>query len=151
MEIQKVFSNIEDPEETLYSVLMSENEVALFSEIQKEFTSVKDLKKAANIAAKVNVQGGITKGQARSLNSVLRKTLKGKVVDDKTFRKAYKKPIEESIKAAVGNDRRKEAITKATENALKGGKDAAKNIKDYYTSRGGKLDPWMSQIPRIKK
>ena len=37
MEIQKVFSNIEDPEETLYSVLMSEDEVALFSEIQKEF------------------------------------------------------------------------------------------------------------------
>ena len=37
MEIQKVFSNIEDPEENLYSVLMSEDEVALFSEIQKEF------------------------------------------------------------------------------------------------------------------
>ena len=37
MEIQKVFSNIEDPEENLYSVLMSEDEIALFSEIQKEF------------------------------------------------------------------------------------------------------------------
>ena len=37
MEIQKVFSNIEDPGETLYSVLMSEDEVVLFSEIQKEF------------------------------------------------------------------------------------------------------------------
>ena len=37
MEIQKVFSNIEDPEETLFSVLMSEDEIALFSEIQKEF------------------------------------------------------------------------------------------------------------------
>ena len=32
MEIQKVFSNIEDPEETLYSVLMSEDEIDLFSE-----------------------------------------------------------------------------------------------------------------------
>lgn len=37
MEIQKVFSNIEDPEETLYSVLMSEDEVVLFSELQKKF------------------------------------------------------------------------------------------------------------------
>lgn len=39
MEIQKVFSNIEDPEENLYSVLMSEEELSLFSEIQKEFNS----------------------------------------------------------------------------------------------------------------
>ena len=39
MEITKIFSNVEDPEETLYSVLMSEDEVALFSEFQKEFNS----------------------------------------------------------------------------------------------------------------
>ena len=128
---------------------MSEDEVALYSELQKEFTSIRDLKKAANITAKINVQGGITKGQARSLNSVLRKTLKGKVVDDKTFRKAYKKPIGESIKAIVGNDRSKEAINKATENVLNSGRDAAKTMKDYYTSRGGKLDKWMNNIPRI--
>lgn len=146
MEIQKIFSNIEDPEETLYSVLMSEDEIDLFSEIQKEFASIKDLKKVANISAKVNVQGGITKGQARSLNSAFRKTFKGKAVDDKTFRKVYKKPVEESIKAIAGNSNSKEI-----ENALKAGKEAAKDIKDYYNSRGGKLDPWMSSIPRIKK
>lgn len=146
MEIQKIFSNIEDPEETLYSVLMSEDEIDLFSEIQKEFASIKDLKKVANISAKVNVQGGITKGQARSLNSAFRKTFKGKVVDDKTFRKVYKKPVEESIKAIAGNNN-----SEVFENALKEGKEAAKNIKDYYNSRGGKLDPWMSSIPRIKK
>ena len=146
MEIQKIFSNIEDPEETLYSVLMSEDEIDLFSEIQKEFASIKNLKKVANISAKVNVQGGITKGQARSLNSAFRKTFKGKVVDDKTFRKVYKKPVEESIKAIAGNSN-----SKAIENALKVGKEAAKDTKDYYTSRGGKLDPWMSSIPRIKK
>ena len=148
MEIQKIFSNIEDPEETLYSVLMSEDEIDLFSEIQKEFASIKNLKKAANISAKVNVQGGITKGQARSLNSALRKTLKGKVVDDKTFRKVYKKPVEESIKAVTGNSN---IDSKAIENALKAGKESAKDIKDYYNSRGGKLDPWISSIPRIKK
>ena len=46
MEIQKIFSNIEDPEETLYSVLMSEDEIiSLFSEFQKEFTSIKKMKK----------------------------------------------------------------------------------------------------------
>lgn len=36
MEIQKVFSNIEDPEETLYSVLMSEEEYTLFSKLSEE-------------------------------------------------------------------------------------------------------------------
>lgn len=36
MEIQKIFSNVEDPEENLYSVLMSEDEVALFSEMIEE-------------------------------------------------------------------------------------------------------------------
>ena len=36
MEIQKVFSNIEDPEENLYSVLMSEEEYTLFSKLSEE-------------------------------------------------------------------------------------------------------------------
>ena len=38
MEIQKIFSEI-NTDEKLYSVLMSEDELALFSEIQKEFNS----------------------------------------------------------------------------------------------------------------
>ena len=38
MEIQKVFSNIEDSEENLYSVLMSEDEIALFSEYMPQLT-----------------------------------------------------------------------------------------------------------------
>lgn len=37
MEIQKIFSNVENPEENLYSVLMDEEELSLFSELQKEF------------------------------------------------------------------------------------------------------------------
>ena len=36
MEIQKVFSKIEDPEENLYSVLMSEEEYTLFSKLSEE-------------------------------------------------------------------------------------------------------------------
>lgn len=39
MIIQKVFSNIEEESEKLYSILLSEDEVALFSEFQKEFNS----------------------------------------------------------------------------------------------------------------
>lgn len=38
MEIQKVFSNIEDPEENLYSVLMTEDEVALFKEFSDKMS-----------------------------------------------------------------------------------------------------------------
>lgn len=38
MEIQKVFSNIEDPEENLYSVLMTEDEVALYSEFSDKMS-----------------------------------------------------------------------------------------------------------------
>ena len=51
MEIQKIFSNVEDPEENLYSVLMSEDELSLFSEIQKEFNSKaqKALRKAWDV------------------------------------------------------------------------------------------------------
>ena len=51
MEIQRIFSNIEDPEETLYSVLMDEDELSLFSELQKEFNSKaqKALRKAWDI------------------------------------------------------------------------------------------------------
>lgn len=45
MEIQKIFSEI-DTEEKLYSVLMSEEELVLFSEIQKEFGDIKKANKA---------------------------------------------------------------------------------------------------------
>lgn len=38
MEILKIFSNVEDPEENLYSVLMSEDELALFSEAKDSHT-----------------------------------------------------------------------------------------------------------------
>ena len=38
MEIQKVFSNIEDPEENLYSILMTKDEVALFKEFSDKMS-----------------------------------------------------------------------------------------------------------------
>ena len=42
MEITKIFSNVEDPEENLYSVLMSEDEVALYSEMIEELQMYSD-------------------------------------------------------------------------------------------------------------
>ena len=47
MEIQKIFSEV-DTDEKLYSVLLSEEELALFSEIQKEFNSKADDKRLDN-------------------------------------------------------------------------------------------------------
>ena len=51
MEIQKIFSNTEDENEKLYSVIMDEEELALYSEFQKEFNSKsqKMLRKAFEI------------------------------------------------------------------------------------------------------
>ena len=50
MEIQKIFSDMYG-EERLYSVLMTEDEVALFSEIQKEFGWKEAVRKAAKSIA----------------------------------------------------------------------------------------------------
>ena len=44
MIIEKVFSNIEEESEKLYSILLSEDEADLFSEFQKEFTQPKEKK-----------------------------------------------------------------------------------------------------------
>ena len=51
MEIQKIFSNTEDENEKLYSVIVGEEELALYSEFQKEFNSKsqKMLRKAFDI------------------------------------------------------------------------------------------------------
>lgn len=56
MEIQKIFSNIEDPDETLYSVLIRENEVALFSEFWKA-------DKLRKLAGKITLGGLIYGGK----------------------------------------------------------------------------------------
>ena len=64
MEIQKIFSNVEDPEENLYSVLMSEEEVALYSEMietlysEEEEDRGKNLRRAGNAALAGTVAAG---------------------------------------------------------------------------------------------
>ena len=64
MEIQKIFSNVEDPEENLYSVLMSEEEVALYSEMietlysEEEEDRGKNLRRAGNAALAAGTAAG---------------------------------------------------------------------------------------------
>lgn len=51
----KIFSSYDEygyEDEKLYSVLMSEEEMYLFSEIQKEFASIKDLKKSMDLVGR---------------------------------------------------------------------------------------------------
>ena len=73
MEIQKIFSNIEDPEENLYSVLMSEEELSLFSELQKEFgdRGLKDALLGSHVGYTSGLDGTktvYTHGKGSSLN-----------------------------------------------------------------------------------
>ena len=64
MEIQKIFSNVEDPEENLYSVLMSEEELSLFSEFQKEFTQPKEKKETKlKFGDRLSIRGYKNRGQ----------------------------------------------------------------------------------------
>ena len=64
MEITKIFSNIEDPEENLYSVLMSEEELSLFSEFQKEFTQPKEKKETKlKFGDRLSIRGYKNRGQ----------------------------------------------------------------------------------------
>lgn len=56
MRLQKIFSNTENEEEKLYSVLMTEDEIALYSEFQKEFgASQKMTKKAFREAGRLKM------------------------------------------------------------------------------------------------
>lgn len=57
MEIQKIFSNVENPKETLYSVLMTEDEVALFSEMEEEIEEGK--KKGMSRKTKAAIGTGV--------------------------------------------------------------------------------------------
>ena len=84
MEIQKIFSNIEDPEETLYSVLMSEDEITLFSEVKE-----KEEKKGNKLGTAGKVALGV--GGATSLASGV---VSNKIVNDVMKKAASKTGVE---------------------------------------------------------
>ena len=84
MEIQKIFSNIEDPEETLYSVLMSEDEITLFSEVkEKEEKKGNKLGTAGKVALGVGGATAVTGGVVgnKIANDVMKKAASKTGVD----------------------------------------------------------------------
>lgn len=108
MKIQKIFSNIENGEDKLYSVSMSEDEIKLYSQFQKEFTKAEKavfnqfIKRTKNFR---HMPGGqITDVKtANHLKSIAEK-LSGKIPDKltKEERKALKKiGLSEAAKPGV--------------------------------------------------
>lgn len=125
MEVQKIFSNVEDNGEKLYSVLMSEEEIREFSEYleQKEYVSKREAKKLAKKTAKIeqDFQTAIkaAAGDATKLNQaqaayeskmgkeVLNKKNAGKIIDATgpapTIKAIKNDRAAEQIAGALGN------------------------------------------------
>lgn len=125
MEVQKIFSNVEDNGEKLYSVLMSEEEIREFSEYleQKEYVSKREAKKLAKKTAKIEQEfQTATKaaaGDATKLNQaqaayeskmgkeVLNKKNAGKIIDATgpapTVKAIKNDRAAEQIAGALGN------------------------------------------------
>ena len=145
MEIQKIFSNVEDNGEKLYSVLMSEEEIREFSEYleQKEYVSKREAKKLAKKTAKIEQEfQTATKaaaGDATKLNQaqaayeskmgkeVLNKKNAGKIIDATGPAPTVK---------AIKNDRAAEQIAGAIGNGDAAVK--AETAKKLKKSAGGK-------------
>lgn len=145
MEIQKIFSNVEDNGEKLYSVLMSEEEIREFSEYleQKEYVSKREAKKLAKKTAKIEQEfQTATKaaaGDATKLNQaqaayeskmgkeVLNKKNAGKIIDATGPAPTVK---------AIKNDRAAEQIAGALGNGDAAVK--AETAKKLKKSAGGK-------------
>jgi hypothetical protein len=136
MEIQKIFSEI-DTDEKLYSVLMSEEELALFSEIQKEFASVRGMKKYGKRLVDEIAKGG---GNIGRINASVYRNGYGRNLVDNTLNPGFKKASN-----GVANYAAKlagEVATPELKNELY--KTAVKtNIKNARILRktGGKLGP----------
>ena len=125
MEVQKIFSNVEDNGEKLYSVLMSEEEIREFSEYleQKEYVSKREAKKLAKKTAKIEQEfqtstkaaaGDATKlnqaqaaYESRMGKEVLNKKNAGKIIDATgpapTVKAIKNDRAAEQIAGALGN------------------------------------------------
>ena len=109
MEIQKIFSEI-DTNEKLYSVLMSEDELALFSEIQKEEMSEEDYNKVNDRITKKSLKGlgGSVSGiglsalaQSKYFDSLAKSSL-GDVVKEKELAKLLRKQAKTDKRIGIG-------------------------------------------------
>lgn len=109
MEIQKIFSEI-DTDERIYSVLLSEGELALFSEIQKEEMSEEDYNKVNDKMIKKALKGlggsvsgvGLTALAQKKYFDSLAKSSVGNVVKEKELAKLLKKQAKTDKRIALG-------------------------------------------------
>ena len=124
MEIQKVFSNIEDPEENLYSVLMSEEELSLFSEFQKEFNS-KSMKALRNVwESAAGQKAGIPKYVSKGYKTIANPEFKRKA------RKVAKESVNKEVSPAM-KQLNKQGLMKHPDYSKVGKRKAAGTIYDH--------------------
>lgn len=124
MEIQKVFSNIEDPEETLYSVLMNEEELSLFSELQKEFNS-KSMKALRNVwESAAGQKAGIPKYVSKGYKTIANPEFKRKA------RKVAKESVNKEVSPAM-KQLNKQGLMKHPDYSKVGKRKAAGTIYDH--------------------
>lgn len=107
MEIQRIFSNIEDPEENLYSVLMDEEEYTLFSKLSEE-------DKGALVAIGGSAVTGSSLGHLAGVHSGFKKAYKEVARNSPEF-KEMQKESEKFIRTAQKLKNR----AKSTEEAIK--------------------------------
>lgn len=103
MEIIKIFSNVEDPEENLYSVLLSKEELFLFSESKEDEKPSK--KRIAGMAV-TSAAGGtiIGKLSTRSLNKMMDKNLEKEKLRAKKRSERYSKELEKKLTSGKYTD-----------------------------------------------
>ena len=107
MEIQKIFSNIEDPEETLYSVLMSEEEYTLFSKLSEE-------DKGALVATGGGMVAGGALGHLAGVHSGFKKGFKEKVRKNPIFQ-----DVQENSNKAIKRAQELRTAAKSAEETIK--------------------------------
>ena len=107
MEIQKVFSNVENSDEKLYSVLMSEEEYTLFSKLSEE-------DKGALVAAGGSMVAGSALGHLAGVHSGFKEGFKEEVRKNPIF-----KQIQENSKKTVEGAQELRTKAKSAGEAIK--------------------------------
>lgn len=150
MKIQKIFSNVEDPSENLYSVLMSEEEIALFSDINSKIPKSEAADKAYE-----EWMNNKTQENARKFLDIWSKEVyvparkNGIFVDPhpsivkqaagrplKNYWKDYKEKRGKKSSSPTFSSQKEYSLS----GRLKAAKVAYRNGKEYYTSPGYKKE-----------
>lgn len=107
MKIQKIFSNVEDPEENLYSVLMDEEEYTLFSKLSEENKGT-----LAAIGGGIVASGSL--GHLAGVHSGFKKAFKEEVRKNPTFQE-----IQENSKKTIKEAQDLRTAAKSAEETIK--------------------------------